>query len=66
MLATAAVILLQIAFQSGHLAQVALAGSQFVTVAVVLAVAVDREPIRWRQATGVACTAIAVALLALG
>lgn len=66
LLAAGAVGSLQLAFQMGELGPVAVAGSQFVTVAVVLAVLIDREPLRWWQGIGVGCTAVGVALIAAG
>ena len=65
-LAAVAIGSLQWAFQHGDLGPVAVAGSQFVTVAVLLAVLVDGERLRWWQAVGVGCTAIAVAMIAIG
>ena len=57
---------LQTAFQRGELGPVAVASSQFATVAVVLSVVFNKERMRWWQATGVATTAVAVALIAAG
>ena len=57
---------LQSAFQRGELGPVAVAASQFATVAVVLSVVFNRERMRWWQGTGVATTAVAVALIATG
>jgi drug/metabolite transporter (DMT)-like permease len=45
---------------------VSVASSQFATVAVVLSVLFNKERMRWWQAVGVAATAVAVALIALG
>jgi drug/metabolite transporter (DMT)-like permease len=42
------------------------ASSQFATVAVVLSVIFNHERMRWWQTIGVATTAVAVALIALG
>jgi uncharacterized membrane protein len=63
--ATAAVVVLQFAFKSGEIGPVALVGSQFVTVAVVLAVVFEHERLRWWQTIGVCCTAAAVGLIAV-
>ena len=57
---------LQMAFQRGDTGPVSVASSQFATVAVVLSVLFNRERMRWWQAIGVAATAVAVALIALG
>lgn len=57
---------LQLAFQRGDTGPVSVASSQFATVAVILSVLFNRERMRWWQALGVASTAIAVALIALG
>ena len=57
---------LQLAFQRGDTGPVSVASSQFATVAVVLSVVFNRERMRWWQAIGVAATAVAVALIALG
>ena len=57
---------LQMAFQRGASGPVSVASSQFATVAVVLAVLFNKERMRWWQAIGVAATAVAVALIALG
>jgi drug/metabolite transporter (DMT)-like permease len=57
---------LQMAFQRGASGPVSVASSQFATVAVVLAVLFNKERMRWWQAMGVAATAVAVALIALG
>lgn len=61
-----AIAALQLAFQRGDAGPVAVASSQFATVAVILSVAFNRERMRWWQATGVAATAVAVSLIALG
>jgi drug/metabolite transporter (DMT)-like permease len=45
---------------------VAVAASQFATVAVLLSVVFNKERMRWWQAVGVGATAIAVALIAVG
>jgi hypothetical protein len=57
---------LQLAFQRGDTGPVSVASSQFATVAVILSVVFNRERMRWWQALGVASTAVAVALIALG
>jgi drug/metabolite transporter (DMT)-like permease len=57
---------LQLAFQRGDTGPVSVASSQFATVAVVLSVLFNKERMRWWQAVGVAATAVAVALIALG
>lgn len=57
---------LQLAFQRGDTGPVSVASSQFATVAVVLSVLFNKERMRWWQALGVAATAVAVALIALG
>jgi drug/metabolite transporter (DMT)-like permease len=57
---------LQLAFQRGDTGPVSVASSQFATVAVILSVLFNHERMRWWQAVGVATTAIAVALIALG
>jgi drug/metabolite transporter (DMT)-like permease len=57
---------LQLAFQRGDTGPVAVASSQFATVAVLLSVVFNRERMRWWQAVGVGATAVAVALIALG
>ncbi len=57
---------LQLAFQRGDTGPVSVASSQFATVAVILSVVFNRERMRWWQALGVAATAVAVALIALG
>jgi drug/metabolite transporter (DMT)-like permease len=57
---------LQLAFQRGDTGPVSVASSQFATVAVILSVLFNRERMRWWQAVGVAATAVAVALIALG
>ena len=61
-----AIAALQTAFQKGEAGPVAVASSQFATVAVVLSVVFNRERMRWWQAIGVASTAAAVALIAWG
>ena len=61
-----AIAALQTAFQKGEAGPVAVASSQFATVAVVLSVVFNRERMRWWQAVGVASTAAAVALIAWG
>ena len=57
---------LQLAFQRGDTGPVSVASSQFATVAVVLSVLFNKERMRWWQALGVAATAVAVSLIALG
>lgn len=66
LLGLAAIGSLQFAFQRGDTGPVSVASSQFATVAVVLSVVFNRERMRWWQAVGVAATAVAVALIALG
>lgn len=64
-----AIASLQIAFQqveNSSAGPVSVASSQFGSVAVLLSVLFNRERMRWWQATGVATTAIAVALIAAG
>lgn len=61
-----AIAALQAAFQRGATGPVAVASSQFASVAVVLAVIFNRERMRWWQAVGVSTTAVAVALIAAG
>lgn len=61
-----AIAALQAAFQRGSTGPVAVASSQFASVAVVLAVIFNRERMRWWQAVGVSTTAVAVALIAAG
>lgn len=61
-----AIVCLQSAYQRGDLGPVSVASSQFATVAVLLAVIVNRERMRWWQAVGVVSTAVAVALIAAG
>lgn len=57
---------LQLAFREGDAGPVSVASSQFASVAVLLSVAFNRERMRWWQAVGVAATAAAVALIAVG
>ncbi len=57
---------LQAAFQRGSSGPVAVAASQFATVAVVLSVLFNRERMRWWHGLGVGATAVAVALIAIG
>jgi drug/metabolite transporter (DMT)-like permease len=57
---------LQLAFQRGDTGPVSVASSQFATVAVILSVIFNHERMRWWQTIGVATTAVAVALIALG
>ena len=64
--AMAAVAALQVAFQKGESGPIAVAASQFATVAVVLSVLFNRERMRWWQACGVMSTAAAVAMIAAG
>lgn len=64
--AMVAIASLQLAFQRGSSGPVAVAGSQFATVAVLLSVMFNRERMRWWQAVGVVATAGAVALIAAG
>ncbi len=66
MLGLVAIGALQMAFQRGETGPVSVASSQFATVAVILSVAFNRERMRWWQGTGVAATALAVALIAAG
>lgn len=65
-LAITAIACLQLGFRSGDSGPVAVASSQFATVAVVLSVLFNGERLRSWQAAGVALTAVAVALLAVG
>ncbi len=65
-LAGIGVAALQVGLRNGSTGTVAVAASQFATVTVLLSVVFNREPIRFLQAVGVAFTAIAVALMALG
>ena len=64
--AVLAIASLQTAFQKGDAGPVAVASSQFATVAVILSVLFNHERMRWWQAVGVATTAVAVALIAAG
>jgi drug/metabolite transporter (DMT)-like permease len=64
--AVCAIASLQLAFQKGDAGPVAVASSQFATVAVILSVLFNRERMRWWQAVGVAATAIAVGMIAAG
>jgi len=61
-----AIASLQLAFRHGDLGPVSVASSQFATVAVILSVIFNHERMRWWQACGVATTALAVSLIALG
>lgn len=65
-IATLAVGAVQYAFLDGASGPVTVAASQFGSVAVVLAVVVNHERLRWWQTLGVTAAAVAVALLALG
>lgn len=65
-IATLAVGAVQYAFLDGASGPVTVAASQFGSVAVVLAVIVNHERLRWWQAVGVTLAAVAVALLAVG
>lgn len=64
--AVVAICSLQVAFQKGEAGPVAVASSQFATVAVLLSVLFNRERMRWWQAVGVVATAASVALIAAG
>jgi drug/metabolite transporter (DMT)-like permease len=64
--AVLAIASLQVAFQKGDSGPVAVASSQFATVAVILSVLFNRERMRWWQAVGVGATALAVAMIAAG
>lgn len=65
--AIAALTSLQLGYGSdGNDAVVSVAGSQFATVVVVLAVVFNREHLRWWQAIGVSASAVGVALMATG
>ena len=64
--AGAAMSSLQIGFQRASAGLVSVASSQFATVTVVLAVLFNKERLRWWQGIGVAMTAVAVLLMALG
>ncbi|MEY4605918.1 MAG: EamA family transporter [Ilumatobacteraceae bacterium] len=64
-----AIAALQVAFQSvqdSSAGPVSVASSQFGSVAVLLSVVFNGERMRWWQTIGVATTALAVALIALG
>jgi drug/metabolite transporter (DMT)-like permease len=64
--AVLAIASLQLAFQKGDSGPVAVASSQFATVAVVLSVLWNKERMHWWQAIGVAATAVAVGMIAAG
>jgi drug/metabolite transporter (DMT)-like permease len=64
--AMVAIASLQLGFQNGASGPVAVATSQFATVAVILSVIFNRERMRWWQGIGVGATAIGVSLMALG
>jgi uncharacterized membrane protein len=64
--AMVAISALQLAFQRGATGPVAVASSQFAAVAVLLAVLINRERLRWWQGIGVGLGAVSVALLAVG
>lgn len=66
LLGLVAIAALQIAFREGDLGPASVASSQFATVGVLLSVAFNGERMRWWQALGVASTAIAVSLIAVG
>lgn len=57
---------LQLGFRRAAAGPVSVAASQFATVAVLLAVAFNGERLRRWQVAGVGCTALAVALMAIG
>lgn len=61
-----AIAALQLAFQKGDSGPVAVAASQFATVAVILSVVFNHERMRWWQGVGVGATAVGVSLMALG
>lgn len=63
-LALSSLTMLQIAFQWGDAGPVAVAGSQYGTAAVVLAVVASRESLHRRHLLGAAVAGIAVALMA--
>jgi uncharacterized membrane protein len=63
--AMVAIASLQLAFQRGDSGPIAVASSQFASVAVVLSVLFNRERMRWWQAIGVIAAAIGVSLMAL-
>ncbi len=65
-IAVVAIASLQLAFQRGASGPVSVAASQFATAAGVLSVLFNRERMRWWQGTGVAATALGVALMAVG
>lgn len=65
-LAGIGVAALQVGLRNGPTGMVAVAASQFATVTVVLSVLINHEPLRRLPRVGVACTAVAVALMALG
>ncbi|MFT7476432.1 MAG: drug/metabolite transporter (DMT)-like permease [Verrucomicrobiales bacterium] len=60
------IMLLTIASQRGQVGAVAVAGTQFSAVAVLLAYLFDRERLAWWQTIGVVGTAIGVSFIALG
>lgn len=66
LLGLVAIAALQIAFREGDLGPASVASSQFATVGVLLSVAFNGERMRWWQGMGVASTAIAVSLIAVG
>jgi drug/metabolite transporter (DMT)-like permease len=63
--AMVAIASLQAAFQRGASGPIAVASSQFASVAVVLSVLFNRERMRWWQGAGVAAAAAGVSLMAL-
>lgn len=65
-IAVLAIGALQLGYRTADTGPVSVAASQFATVAVILAVVVNRERLRWWQASGVAATAVGVALMAVG
>jgi drug/metabolite transporter (DMT)-like permease len=65
-LAGLGVAALQLGLRNGSTGLVSVAASQFATVTVIMSVVFNKEQIRPLAAVGVGCTALAVALMALG
>ena len=59
-------VAVNLAAQRGPLGPVAVAGSMFPAMTVLLVTTVDKEPLRWWQAIGVVVSLVAVALITLG
>ena len=57
---------LQLAFRYGSAGPVSVVTSQYATLAVLLAVVINGEKLRWWQAVGICAAAVGVAMLALG